>query len=93
MYPSAKEAILAFVRACLVNATPEGAAFTADQLRNFVMNNVTGGVSPSSADRVLRTLRQAGRLDYVVLNRSKSLYKAVPLGTTQAISDATGFGG
>jgi hypothetical protein len=93
MYPSAKEAILAFVRERLANATPEGAAFTADQLRNFVMNNVAGGVSPSSADRVLRTLRQAGRLDYVVLNRSKSLYKAVPLGTTQAISDATGFGG
>jgi len=36
----------------------------------------TGGyAAPSSADRVLRQLRQEGYLDYVVLNRAQSLYQ------------------
>jgi Fe2+ or Zn2+ uptake regulation protein len=76
-----KEAILEFIGQRLNDAGSHG-AFTADQLRFYVNNNATGGVSPSSADRVLRMLRQQGLLDYAVLNRGKSLYRALPLGTT-----------
>ncbi len=76
------EAILEFIKGRLADPETKG-AFTADQLRFYVNNNVVGGVSPSSADRVLRMLRQKGALDYVVLNRAKSLYRAVPLGTTK----------
>ena len=77
------EAILEFIRQRLSDPETKG-AFTADQLRFYVNNTVVGGVSPSSADRVLRMLRQKGSLDYVVLNRAKSLYRAMPLGTTSA---------
>jgi hypothetical protein len=82
MYPSAKEAIKAFITIRLANTDSNGAAFTADSLRDFVMNNVEGGVSPGSSDRVLRMLRQSGQINYQVLNRGKSLYKAVPLVST-----------
>lgn len=51
------------------------AAWHADDLRNFVIEEVT--VAPASADRVLRDLRQHGVLDYVVLNRRQSLYQFV----------------
>jgi hypothetical protein len=73
---TAKDAILTFINARLASDDP---TFTADQLRNYVMNNVVGGVSPGSSDRVLRMLRQTGKINYVVMNRGKSLYKAVPL--------------
>jgi hypothetical protein len=85
---TASEAILAFYKE-RVGQPGEGSAFTADQLRFFVNNNVSGGVSPSTADRVLRNLRQQNKLDYVVLNRSKSLYRAVPIGTTKPKVEAT----
>lgn len=73
-----KDAILDFIKARLVD-TENGGAFTADQLRFYVNNNVVGGVSPSSADRVLRKLRQENKINYIVLNRGKSLYRAVPV--------------
>ncbi len=86
---TAGEAILDFIKSRLADTTLNG-AFTADQLRNYVNNNVQGGVSPSSADRVLRNLRQQGKLDYLVLNRGKSLYRAVPLGTTKPAGSVLG---
>jgi hypothetical protein len=76
-----KDAILDFMKARLASGDP---TFTSDQLRFYVTNNVVGKVSPSSADRVLRLLRQQGMVDYYVVNRGRSLYKAVPLGTTSA---------
>jgi hypothetical protein len=76
-----KDAILEFIRLRLADTESHG-AFTADQLRFYVNNNVVGGVSPSSADRALRMLRQQGKINYYVLNRGKSLYRAVPLFTT-----------
>ena len=82
LFPTAKDAILSFVNSKLtIESNPE---FTADQLRFFVNNNTAGGVSPSSSDRVLRQLRQSGKLDYAVINRGKSIYRALPLGTTHA---------
>jgi hypothetical protein len=74
-----KDAILEFMKQRLASEDP---TFTSDQLRFYVTNNVVGKVSPSSADRVLRLLRQQGVVDYYVVNRGRSLYKAVPLGTT-----------
>jgi hypothetical protein len=70
---------LEFMKQRLASEDP---TFTSDQLRFYVTNNVVGKVSPSSADRVLRLLRQQGVVDYYVVNRGRSLYKAVPLGTT-----------
>lgn len=80
-HATAKQAVIEFVKARLIDSENNG-AFTADQLRFYVNNNVEAGVSPSSADRILRKARQAGELDYIVLNRGKSLYRAVPIGTT-----------
>jgi hypothetical protein len=75
---TAGEAILDFIKQRLADTVNNG-AFTADQLRFYVNNNVVGGVSPSSADRVLRMLRQQNKLNYIVLNRGKSLYRAMPV--------------
>jgi hypothetical protein len=71
-----KEAILDFINERL---TSYNGVFTSNQLRFYVSNNVVGGVSPSSADRVLRMLRQKNKINYIVLNRGKSLYRAVPV--------------
>lgn len=73
-----KDAILTFINQRLADPGFKG-TFTADQLRFYVTNNVSGGVSPSSADRVLRMLRQENKINYIVLNRGKSLYRAIPL--------------
>lgn len=83
VFSSAAEAVKQFITERLADTETKG-AFTADQLRNYVQNNITGRISPSSSDRVLRELRIKGVIDYLVLNRGKSLYRAVPLGTTHA---------
>jgi hypothetical protein len=66
---TAGDAVLAFCKQHLNNT------FTADELRLYVAEHITGTVSPSTADRVLRNLRIKGQVEYVVLNRGKSLYK------------------
>jgi hypothetical protein len=71
-----KDAILEFMKQRLASEDP---TFTSDQLRFYVTNNVVGKVSPSSADRVLRLLRQENKVNYYVVNRPKSLYRAIPL--------------
>lgn len=53
--------------------------FTATELRQFVQHH-NFGTAPASADRVLRTLRQKGKINYVVVNRAKSLYEATECG-------------
>ena len=73
-----KEAILEFIKQRLSDANSYG-TFTADQLRFYVQNNTLGRVSPSSSDRVLRQLRQENKVNYIVLNRGRSLYRAVPV--------------
>ena len=65
-------AILAFLRARLNNGLWE---FHADELREWVSAAVR--VAPGSADRILRELRKAGRISYVVVNRRQSLYRVV----------------
>ena len=78
-WPTAAAAVLAFWAQRLNSEDP---TFTATQLRFYVQNNYTGKTSPSSADRILRMLRQKGQLDYTVENRGRSIYKAQKLGTT-----------
>lgn len=49
-----------------------------EELRKFVFDNVGGYVAPASPDRILRDLRQKGRVNYVVVSRAKSLYRSLP---------------
>jgi hypothetical protein len=53
--------------------------FHVDDLRQYVSANVEGYVAPASPDRILRDLRQRNKVNYVVVSRSKSLYKALPV--------------
>jgi Fe2+ or Zn2+ uptake regulation protein len=46
--------------------------FYADDLRRWVQRQIT--VAPATPDRILRLLRQQGRLNYTVANRAKSIY-------------------
>lgn len=64
-------AILQFARGVASTTAPY---FYADELRRHV-ERTCGRHAPGSADRVLRSLRQAGKLDYVVISRAKSLYE------------------
>lgn len=52
--------------------------FTANELRQFVQHH-NFGTAPASADRVMRNLKKAEKINYEVVNRSKSLYVALPL--------------
>ena len=40
-------------------------------------------VAPSSPDRVMRDLRQRGKINYELVSRPKSLYRALPLEVKQ----------
>lgn len=85
MFATAVEAVKEFYKQRLADPETKG-AFTADQLRNYVQNNVSGRISPSTTDRVLRNLRVQNVLDYIVLNRGKSLYRAVPVATDKPVT-------
>jgi len=52
--------------------------FTATELRQYVQHH-NFGTAPSSADRVMRNLRKQGVVNYVLVNRAKSLYQALPV--------------
>lgn len=62
-------AIIEFVRA------RSGMTFHADDLRSFVRLRC-GEVAPGSPDRILRCLRARNQLDYQVVDRGRSLYRA-----------------
>jgi hypothetical protein len=51
-----------------------GLTFHSSQLHQFVAARVDR-VSPGSADRILRDLKQRGLLSYTVVNRARSLYR------------------
>lgn len=48
-----------------------------ETLRQYVFDRVDGYVAPSSPDRILRSLRQQGVIDYEVISRRKSLYRTI----------------
>jgi hypothetical protein len=50
--------------------------FHASDLHRFVASKCPEA-APGSADRIMRVLRQGGRLDYVLVDRSCSQYAAV----------------
>ena len=49
-------------------------AFHADELRKYVEEREPR-IAPGSPDRILRRLRQKKLLNYVVIDRAKSLYR------------------
>lgn len=51
--------------------------FHVESLRRYVFDHVDGYVAPASPDRILRDLRQRGVVNYEVISRHKSLYKAL----------------
>ena len=51
-----------------------GKQFHAEDLRRYVLA-VEPDIAPGSPDRILRALRQEGKLDYVVIDRRNSLYQ------------------
>ncbi len=51
-----------------------GEDFHMDHLRRFIAT-VIGPIAPASPDRILRDLRQRGKLKYVVVDRRRSLYR------------------
>jgi hypothetical protein len=53
--------------------------FHADDLRRFVRAKVGDTTAPASPDRIMRALKQGGRINYTLLSRSKSLYRAEPM--------------
>ena len=56
-----------------------GKTFFADDLRKYV-RSVVGEVAPGSPDRILRDLRQKGKLGYRVVSRRESIYEALWIG-------------
>jgi hypothetical protein len=81
LLPTVGQAIQLFYNS-RVNCYP---FFHADDLRVFVETAI-GKSAPASADRILRDLRKAGKINYVVTDRSKSLYKLLPI--TPAVETA-----
>jgi DNA-binding PadR family transcriptional regulator len=57
-----------------------GREFHGADLQQYVASQVNGFIAPGSPDRILRDLRKRGVVDYELLSRSRSLYRAVPLG-------------
>lgn len=53
--------------------------FHCEALRQYVYSKVDGYVAPGSPDRILRDLRQKGKVNYSVINRRQSLYRALPV--------------
>jgi hypothetical protein len=70
------DAVIAFLNATLWHDGSGNATFYASELRDSVARKVRGG-APGSADRVLRSLRQAGRVGYEVVSRRESLYRVL----------------
>lgn len=61
-----------------------GQEFHASEIRNACALALGfTNVAPGSPDRVMRDLRQRNRINYELLNRAKSLYRALPLDTIQ----------
>jgi len=81
MFNTTREAVEHFVTNLATKLPGADRAFTAQQLERFVYDNIYPNV-PSGANTILRALRELrilNKLDYVVLNRGKQLYKAVPV--------------
>lgn len=56
-----------------------GKQFHVEDLRKFVSAKVGEKVAPASPDRILRQLKQSGKVNYKIVSRRKSLYEALPV--------------
>lgn len=56
--------------------------FKADDLRRAVAS--VHPTAPASADRILRSLRQSGDIDYELVSRSESRYRVLSVGARKA---------
>ena len=72
------QAIIAFWKQKLYSMQDTNLRFTATELRQYVQRH-NFGTAPSSAARVMRNLRQDGQINYVVVNRARSLYQVIPV--------------
>lgn len=68
------EAIQRFVSERVTATNPE---FTSKELHTYVGAYAVG--SESSIDRVMRNLKQQGKINYTLVSRNQSLYRALPL--------------
>lgn len=68
---------------CADALTLDPPRFVADDLRKHV-ERVVGPTAPGSADRILRLLRQQGRISYEVIDRRRSLYELSDAGSRHA---------
>lgn len=65
-------AVYAFLRRRLASSRDR---FHMEELLDFVLHVPEIKVAPASPDRILRSMRQKGVIDYQVLDRAKSLYR------------------
>jgi hypothetical protein len=65
-------AVLDFCKEC---AQTDHGLFYMEDLRKYVSERVGGYIAPDSPGRILRLLREQGKLDYTVLSRAESLYE------------------
>jgi hypothetical protein len=70
------ERVSARIARPIITFCKEHKRFHADELRRYVVAEI-GVTAPGSADRVLRDLRQQGRLNYRVVSRRESLYEVI----------------
>lgn len=69
--------ITAYVNGKAATSNPE---FNASDVRNACTLKLGfSNVAPGSPDRVMRDLRQCNKINYVLVNRAKSLYRALPV--------------
>lgn len=60
---------------CAETVTHNFSVFFMEELRNYVFDRVGGAIAPDSPGRILRMLRRAQQIDYIVLSRCESLYE------------------
>lgn len=79
------DAVQKFVSERVTSSVPE---FTSKELHDFVGAFAKG--SDSSIDRVLRNLKQQGKINYTLVSRNQSLYRALPLYNTVPSQQSNG---
>jgi hypothetical protein len=74
--PQERERVFARIAPLVMDyaSSHAGEAFRAEELRQFVLER-DPLIAPDSPGRILRELRLAGKIDYVVINRRQSLYQ------------------
>lgn len=70
------EVIVAFWRERVKSEEPE---FRARELLERVVEDAGISCSPDSPSRILRLLKRAGRINYELVSRADSLYRAIPV--------------